>query len=378
MRDDRRAAAPDVLRHTDRRSPQHLSRSSLSAQLLHDLDNLRQARRADQAPALRPPRLAMGTHKNLTSTLAGFAPCVYAEAGADRRLSVFGQRERGQPMSSQPNERGEPSSGQTEWARILWHSYLTGDRSQLNTQVKVMRQIFKRLPSEPRCRVCNAPFRGLGGAVVSVFGFGAGRSSFNPSLCDRCEKIVRKHQVGTEIQLTMLFADVRGSTNLAEDIGASAFQRLINRYYKACTEVLSQTNALINRLIGDALIGLYAPGIAGPEHARTAVEAARALLEATGHADPEGPWIQVGVGVHTGTVYVGAVGSSDSVSDITVLGDAANTAARLASQALPGEILVSENTCHAAKLKLEDCELRTLKLKGRHEPVAARVIRVSA
>jgi len=61
-----------------------------------------------------------------------------------------------------------------------------------------------------------------------------------------------------------------------------------------------------------------------------------------------------------------------------VLGDAANTAARLASQALPGEILVSENTCHAAKLKLEDCELRTLKLKGRHEPVAARVIRVSA
>ena len=95
MRDDRRAAAPDVLRHTDRRSPQHLSRSGLSAQLLYDLDNLRQARRADRAPALRPPRLAMGTHKNLTSTLAGFAPCVYAEAGADRRLPVFGQRERG-------------------------------------------------------------------------------------------------------------------------------------------------------------------------------------------------------------------------------------------------------------------------------------------
>lgn len=133
-------------------------------------------------------------------------------------------------MKARPNERAEHSDPETEWAYILWHSYMTGDPSQLTMKVKAVRQIFKHLPSEPRCRVCKAPFRGIGGAVVGVLGFGAGRSSFNPSLCGRCERIVKKHQVGAEIELTTLFADVRGSTTLAEEIGVSAFQSLINRF----------------------------------------------------------------------------------------------------------------------------------------------------
>lgn len=175
----------------------------------------------------------------------------------------------------------------------------------------------------------------------------------------------------------MLFADVRGSTPLAEEIGASAFHHLINRFYTASTEILVQTNALIDKLIGDEVAGLYVPGIAGPDHARIAVDAARALLKATGQADPGGPWISVGAGVHTGTAYVGAVGSRQSVSDITVLGDVANTTARLASQAGAGEILVSEETCQAAGLSLDHCESRHLQLKGRSQAVTVRVMRVS-
>ncbi len=280
-------------------------------------------------------------------------------------------------MAAQSERPGKPSDAQTERASVLWHSYLTGDHSRLDTRVRVVRRVFKHLPSDPRCRVCNAPFRGIGGFVVNLFGFGAGRSRFNPSLCDRCEKIVKRHQVGTEVQLTLLFADVRGSTNLAEEIGASAFHHLINRFYQTSTSVLVETDALIDKLIGDEVVGLYVPGIAGPDHPRKAVEAAHALLEATGHSDPSGPWIQVGAGVHTGTAYVGAVGSSDSVSDITVLGDAANTAARLASLASPGEVLVSDDTYRSGNLDLENCESRTLELKGRREPVAVRVVRVS-
>jgi len=267
---------------------------------------------------------------------------------------------------------------QTAWAQMLWYAYLSGDNSQLDTKVKTIRRIFKALPSAPRCKVCNAPFHGIGGVLVKPFGFGSGRSSFSDKLCDRCEKIVKKYQVGIELQLTMLFADVRGSTSMAEEIGPSAFHQIINRYYRTSTQVLGTTDALINRLIGDALIALYVPGIAGPEHAVIALGVARALLEATGHTDPNGPWIRVGIGVHMGTAYVGAVGSADSVSDITVLGDAANTTARLSAQAADGEILVSEETCRAANVKLEDYELRTLVLKGRSEPVAVRVIRVAA
>lgn len=279
-------------------------------------------------------------------------------------------------MNEMADNKTEPLDSQTEWAYMLWHSYLTGDLSNLDKKVMFVRQIFKHLPTDPRCRVCNAPFHGIGGVLVSVIGFGAGRSSFNPSLCDRCEKTVKKHQVGIEIQLTMLFADVRGSTNLAETIGVTAFQRLINRFYQTSAEVLASTDALIVRLIGDAVIGLFVPGLAGPEHARTAVEAARALLIATGHTDPQGPWIQVGIGVHTGTAYVGAVGSGETVSDITVLGDAANVTARLASLAQPGEILLSSDTYRVANLKHADRELSAHQLKGRSEPLELCVIQV--
>ena len=279
-------------------------------------------------------------------------------------------------MAPQSKENEKHSGGPAERAFILWHSYLTGDHSRLDAQTRMVRQLFKRLPSAPRCRVCNAPFQGLGGMVVSLLGFGAGRSSFNPSLCGRCEILVKHYQVGTEVPLTLLFADVRGSTSLAEEIGASAFHHLINRFYTASTEILVQTNALIDKLIGDEVAGLCVPGIAGLDHARIAVDAARTPLKATGHADPDGPWIRVGAGVHTGIAYVGAVGSSHSVSDITVLGDVANTTSRLASQAGVGEILVSEETCRAAGLGLDNCETRLLQLKGRSQAVTARVIRV--
>ena len=280
-------------------------------------------------------------------------------------------------MALQSNDNENHNSRQAEWASILWHSYLTGDLSRLDARTKAVRQLFKRLPSPPRCRVCNAPFEGVGGMVVSLFGFGAGRSSFNPSLCDRCETLVKRNQVGTEVQLSLLFADVRGSTTLAEEIGSSAFHHLINRFYTATTEILVKTNALVEKIIGDEVAGMYVPGIAGPEHAQIAVGAARALLKATGHADPGGPWIPVGAGVHTGIAYVGAVGSSQSVSDITVLGDVANTSARLASQAGVGEVLVSVEACQAAGLSLDHYEPRQLQLKGRSQALEVRVIHAS-
>jgi adenylate cyclase len=277
-------------------------------------------------------------------------------------------------MSAQWKENEQRRDGQEEWALALWHSYLTGDVSKLNTMTKTVRRIFMRLPSPPRCLVCNAPFQGIGGRFVRLFGFQAGHSSMNPTLCDRCEVIVKKHQVGIEVPLTLLFADVRGSTKLAEEVGATAFHQLINRFYTTTTEILIQTHALIEKMIGDEVAGLYVPGIAGPDHAQVAVEAARLLLKATGHNDPNGPWIRIGVGIHTGIGYVGAVGSRQSVSDITVLGDVANTTARLASEAGAGEILVSEDTCHAIGLLLEHCETRILQLKGRSQVVTAKVI----
>ena len=172
----------------------------------------------------------------------------------------------------------------------------------------------------------------------------------------------------------MLFADVRGSTTLAEGMTPTEFSRLMNRFYLTATDVLVRSDALIDRLIGDEVIGLFLTGFAGTEHPRVAVEAARELLRAVGYGGPSGPWIPVGAGVHTGTAFVGKVGEQN-VNDITVLGDAANVAARLASQAGPGEILVSQAAFTAARLEPSNLEQRRLELKGRREGVDAFVLR---
>ncbi len=128
------------------------------------------------------------------------------------------------------------------------------------------------------------------------------------------------------------------------------FMRPIARFYQATSKVLYSKNALLEKLIGDEVTGFFVPGIAGPDHARVAIEAGEEILRVTGHADPRGPWVPVGVGVHTGLAFVGAVGSADSAPEISVLGDTVNTAARIASQAKAGELLFSAAAGTAARL----------------------------
>jgi len=258
----------------------------------------------------------------------------------------------------------------------LWQEQLTtGDALRYFGPLafRDFRSVMKRLPQNPRCNVCGAPFSGLGGKLVKLV-LGRDRSTLNPNMCNVCENFAHVHRGGAELEISMLFADVRGSTTLAERMTPLEFSRLIDRYYQVATDILIEANAWIEKLIGDEVTGLFIPGFAGPQHASLAVEAAQSILEATGHGRPEGAWIPVGVGVHTGTVYVGAVGKEGGMTEVTALGDAVNTAARLASNAGPGEILVSEYTWQAAGLAAKDAEARQLQLKGRSEPVQVRVL----
>lgn len=228
------------------------------------------------------------------------------------------------------------------------------------------------LPSDPRCKICGSPFKGWGGFLMHLMG--RDQSRYNPRFCEKCK--VFEHPGGAEVVLTMLFADVRGSTTLAEQMNPREFSQLINRFYTVATHVLIQTDAMVDRLMGDEAIGLYLPGFAGQEHPRKAIEAAQELLQLTGHRDSKGPWLPVGIGVHTGRAYVGVVGGEGSTADFTALGDNVNITARLASQAGPGEILISEASYAAANLNREDLERRQLELKGKSEPIGVRVLRV--
>lgn len=230
------------------------------------------------------------------------------------------------------------------------------------------------LPSDPRCKLCGSPFKGWGGFIMHLMGRDPSR--YNPRFCVQCD--VWEHPGGAEVVLTMLFADVRGSTALAEQMNAREFSQLINRFYTVATHVLIQTDALVDRLMGDEAIGLYIPGFAGPEHPRKAIAAAQDLLRLTGHRDSKGPWLPVGIGVHTGSAFVGVVGGEDSPADFTALGDNVNITARLASQAGPGEILISDSAYTAAEIDLGDLEHRQLELKGKSESTGVYVVHVSA
>jgi adenylate cyclase len=263
-------------------------------------------------------------------------------------------------------------SEQDAMVEEVWRTYLTTGEHKIERR---HRHIFRLLPGDPRCNGCYAPFQGAGSAVVRTI-YGRRPSSLNPQLCNVCDEFAQKYQGGAEIELSLLFVDVRGSTALAEDMNPTEYSKLINRFYQAASQVMIQSDALIDKIIGDQVAGMYVPGFAGKEHPRRAIEAAREILQATGYGSSGKAWISLGAGVHTGTAFVGSLGSEQGTSDITVLGDAPNTAARLSTNAHKGEILISESAYKASGLESGDLEKRTLELKGKSEPVNAWVMRV--
>jgi adenylate cyclase len=237
------------------------------------------------------------------------------------------------------------------------------------------RRLFGLLPTDPRCTACGAPFEGKGSRLVKAL-LNKRQSQYNPLFCNQCEEMARRTHAGAETPMSMLFADIRGSTPLAESMSAADFKRLIDRFYTETTHVLIHSLAQIDKLAGDQVSGYYLPSYVGRNHARVSVEAAQELLRVTGHANPDGPWAPVGVGVNTGVAYFGTVGREDDMIDITALGDEVNVAARLASNAAAGEIVLSESTVAQAGLDAGRLEMRTLDLKGKTEPMSVWVMTI--
>jgi adenylate cyclase len=231
-----------------------------------------------------------------------------------------------------------------------------------------MRRISRAIPSDPRCKLCDTPF-GAPGNVMRFIGFGPSR--LNRRICSGCIHALEKRPGGAEIELSLMFADVRGSTGLAERMSAAEFSRLMARFYGAAADVVDRRNGIVDKFVGDQAMALFIPGFAGADHATDAIEAAHELLDATGHAKGD-PWIPVGAAVHTGLAFVGTVGEGDAF-DFTALGDPVNTAARMAATAGIGEILVSREAAQAAGLETAGLESRTLELRGRAETVDAWV-----
>ena len=258
-------------------------------------------------------------------------------------------------------------------AEEVMQDFLAGDEKMLGRA----RRVFRRVPSSPHCKLCAAPFGGAGGAVFRAVGFG--RFAGNPAICNSCIKSLQKAGVfGAEIPVSLLFADIRGSTAIGESMRPTEFRAYLDRFYRLSSDAVLSSDGIVDKFVGDEVIGLFFRGISGDHHAAAAVSAGQMLLQEAGRSDvTPGGAIPVGAAVHSGEAFVGSTGTDGAVNDFTALGDAVNTTARLASEAVAGELLVSVNAASAAGVEAAPLERRTIQIRGRTEPIEVVSLRGS-
>jgi adenylate cyclase len=254
---------------------------------------------------------------------------------------------------------GTPPDQASDDLTAYYRSLLTGNEPD---EIR-RRRLYGRLPSSPRCMICYAPFKGPGGVLMRWRG--RGPYPKNPRLCEACFR--NSPPGGCEVEIGALFVDVRGSTALAERLGATGFARVINRYYATVMDAMLNSEAFIE-ITGDEVFGLYLPAFTRGNYARLAIETAERILQSVE--------LNVGAGVHVGPAWVGTVGDPEKVKDFRAIGDTVNVGAGLVARATTGECLISETAYRQAEVEGVSLEKRLVALKGKAEPLQVRVIRV--
>ncbi len=180
-----------------------------------------------------------------------------------------------------------------------------------------------------------------------------------------------------EIEIGVLFADVRGFTALSESKPPQEVARILDRFYVAAAGVLYKHDAFIDKFVGDEVMALFLTGLTGPACFDKMATAAEGILRAVGYGSREVPWLPLGIGMDFGPAFVGNVGAGE-VKDFTAIGDVVNTAARLQAEAKPGQIVMSERVYQEVGERYPDAARVDLELKGKSEPVGAWVVQVAA
>lgn len=267
----------------------------------------------------------------------------------------------------------------------LWHTiFAVGHPVLIGKQ-----RAFRAQGRPPRCKLCLAPFgesTGFGGSPDQP-----GPSNRNPRYCSLCDVFIRENPGGAKIRLSMVFADVRDSTRLAEQLELEEYVRRMNHFYAEATTAFVETDGFMMDVVGDEVFALYPAGFSGMSEnddegasenelvekrqrvaARKAADAARRLVvKGRGGAGA----FSFGIGVHTADVFIGTVrGAEEGICDVRVWGLEVIKAARLGSASAGGEALFSEAACLAAGLDSEMLERRELQLKGIRDAVRVRVL----
>ncbi len=181
--------------------------------------------------------------------------------------------------------------------------------------------------------------------------------------------------IATAQEATMLFSDIRGFTSMTENLGAGETVEMLNNYFTEMVEVVLRHNGLLDKYIGDAIMAVFGAPMSTPDDADNAVKVAIEMLQAlrqlnlVRELDGRSP-IEIGIGISTGEVVAGNVGSEKRM-DYTVIGDHVNLAARLedANKFFGTSILVSETTVAKMKSRTGLRQIDFLRVRGKNRPI---------
>jgi adenylate cyclase len=180
---------------------------------------------------------------------------------------------------------------------------------------------------------------------------------------------------GKSLDVTILFTDIRSFTSISEKMKAHELVALLNEYFSAMVGVVLAHDGAVDKYIGDAIMAVFGAPIPGPKDAENAVRAAinmrKKLILLNAELEKRGiPEIRTGIGIHTGEVVAGNIGSPERM-EYTVIGDSVNLASRLESNTkeLGVDVLISDATYEKTKHFIEARPVKELTVKGRAQPV---------
>jgi adenylate cyclase len=233
-----------------------------------------------------------------------------------------------------------------------------------------------RLDKAKICKGCwlqmhvPVPIRGVASVPFRLFGIRPSR--MNPDLCTICELMFSKVMKARKISIdaTVLFADLRGYTNLSQSVSQDAMSGLLDAFYDDCANAIWDYDGIVNKTTGDCVMAVFNFPIRRVDHTRRALQAARniqkswnarrgALAEAAKISSGQ---LGISVGIHSGELSFGEFGRSHR--DLTAIGTVVNLASRAQSAANAGEILVTQAVYERAQADLMGSKAREYQLKG--------------
>lgn len=205
------------------------------------------------------------------------------------------------------------------------------------------------------------------------------RSYLSPDVADSLRADPTQADLGGSlVELTALFADLRGFTTFTERTDPEDVMEMLNRYFGLAVPIIFGNGGTVVQFVGDALLAVFDAPRPRPDHAFRAARSALAIQEAVDAEARTGQgWPRFRIGINTGLALIGNVGS-DQLRSFNVVGDAVNTAARLETSADPGTVLIGDPTYRQIADRVEVTTIGALELKGKEQQVIAhRLERVS-